>query len=735
MWFPLNKLAPWFLRFVAYIVQLLPISQPGVSPPVLIDISVPYTSLSLNDTRTLAFEYVMRIRHAWKGGFMVVLRLNAPKGGGKSAFVTQIMQLLSCTGDNFGSISFQRVAIYTINHDGCMRRVLHMDPNMTGTRHLHTLHDPLSEYDLVLMEHGDDTAYTNHTNQLKELKKVVEVSINIDVGENIPSSRLFTTTSSTMLPAPPSLSHKWTGSLLKKDYAPDARMSVETTEELIKLQKDRKLCGEAIETSCDDTCGAISVNGKEVWRSTITFVQQDQKIGKGGVDPLKTANGHKKALIVLQAEMDEYLRANNLTPHYIAATGGPGLALSLVEGIYHAQKRAYDLGIPIIHLDHIMGHAITPMMDNPRLKYPHVCQIMSGGHSLTMLVRSATDMVRVCWSLSDAWGEVFDKVGRELGRHEIPTGPAMEKVMNNFMDGDKVWSKVLPTTTIEEIQTMVSEYPIDKQNTVQTHLEEYHCILKAVYGGKSVTTSLDPSHVKGVLNERIAKDKKVRYSKADLLVEFIRAFLTKEPTKKDIVTMINSVIFAADTRADTILSKLRMESPEPSLYQHQINRYRQHLETKDNKTPIFKDFVAQTMTETSLPEPTQSLYSAVLHEVVAKSCIADDMTAHAQYPDVTNYSITGGVGGNLYIGDVIDAALKKVGLTFQRVEPRNCSDNAAMIAELAHRVLTEAITAFPNTDELVDKLFKSGMGMVALEPTLKSVKHGAEKRWSGPTVI
>jgi hypothetical protein len=311
----------------------------------------------------------------------------------------------------------------------------------------------------------------------------------------------------------------------------------------------------------------------------------------------------------------------------------------------------------------------------------------------------------------------------------------MEEVMDKFMDGDKVWSKVLPTTTIKELQKMVSEYPVDKQSIVQTQLEEYHRILKAVYGKESVSTSLDPSQVKQVLNELIVKDKKGRFSREDLLVEFIRAFMPAVPTKTAIIKMINSVNFAADTRADTIVSKLLMESSEPLLYQHQVKRYREHLENKDNKTPIFKDFVAQTMTETILPEPTQSVYSAVLHTAIANSLIADDMTAHAQYPDVTNYALTGGVGCNRYIAAVIDGALKKVGITFQTVEPSNCSDNAAMIAELAHRVLTEAMTAFPNTDELVDELFKRGMGMIAEEPTLKTVAHTATTRWSGPTVI
>jgi tRNA A37 threonylcarbamoyltransferase TsaD len=436
--------------------------------------------------------------------------------------------------------------------------------------------------------------------------------------------------------------------------------------------------------------------------------------------------------------MDEYLRANNLTPHYVAVTKGPGLALTLVEGIYHAQKIAHALTIPIIHLDHIMGHSITPMKDNPLLQYPYVCQIVSGGHTLTMLVRSATDMVKICCSRSDAWGEVFDKTGRDLGRHETPTGPAMEKVMDEFMDGDKVWSKVLPTTTSEDLKKMVSVCPVDKQSIVQTQLEEYRRILKEVYGKESVSKSLDPSHVKMVLNKLIAQEKQDRYSREALIVEFICAFMPEVPTKAGIVKMINSVKFATDTRADTILSKLRMESSEPSeplLYQHQVERYRQHLETKENKSPAFKDFVAQTITETILPEPTQSVYSAVLHTAIANSLIADDMTARAQYPDVTKYALTGGVGCNRYIADVIDAALKKVGITFQTVEPRNCSDNAAMIAELAHRVLTEAMTAFPNTDELVDELFKRGMGMIAEEPTLKTVEHTATKRWSGPTVI
>jgi tRNA A37 threonylcarbamoyltransferase TsaD len=615
-----------------------------------------------------------------------------------------------------------------------------MDPNMTGTRYMHTSHDPLNEYDLVLMEHGDDCAYTFHNKQLKMLSpQFVSATIDITIDKDVDTTRVFTTTSSTMLPAPSSLSHAWTGSLLKKEYAPDTRVSREMMKKLIKLQKNGELCSGAYETSCDDACGAVFVNGKEVWRDTITAKQQGQEIGQVGVDPLKTANAHKDALIGLQAKMNEYLRKNNLTLHYVAVTKGPGLALTLVEGIYHAQKMAHTLGIPIIHLDHIKGHAITPMMDNPGLKYPYVCQIVSGGHTLTMLVRSATDMVRICCSRSDAWGEVLDKTARALGRDEIPAGHAMEKLMNQFLEGNKEWSNVLPTTTDAELERMALVYPVDEQLTVLGQLKEYLHILKEVYGEESVSTSLDPSRVKMVLNRLIDKQKLDRYNKEALLVEFNRAFLPEFPTdneklkqlKKDTVKMLNSVKWTM--RADTIMEAIK-SSREPLLYQHLVNRYRQNLETKENKTPVFKNFVDLSMTETSLPEPTQSGYSAVLHTAIANSLIADDMIAHAQYPDVTDYSVTGGVGCNRYIADVITKALAKVGITFQKVEPRNCSDNAAMIAKLAHSVLTEAMTALPNTDELVNELFKKGMGMIAKEPTLKTVEHAATKRWSGSTV-
>lgn len=745
MWFSNDELEmrgwsqrPHYLKTA----QLLPITQPVVSQhaaaperPVPINLTVPYTSLSLEETKKLAFEYVMRIKRAWENGLKVVLRLNAPKGGGKSALVSRIMELLSCTKGNYGSISFQRVAEYTINHDGRVRHILHMDPNMTGTRHMHTLHGRLIEYDLVLMENCDDGAYAFHNKVLKTSPELfVVVRIDIAVDKDVATTRVFTTTSTSLVPAPPSISHIWTGALLKKEYAPDTRTPQEMMKQIIKLIEEEKLCGVGWETSCDDACAAIYKNGVEVWRMTITVEQQGQDVGKGGIDPLKTANAHKDALKVLQAKMDEYLHEKELTPHYIAVTKGPGLALTLVEGIYHAQKMAHTLGIPIIHCDHIMGHAITPMMDNPHLNYPYVCQIVSGGHTLTMLVKSATDMVKICWSKSDAWGEILDKVARALGRPEIPAGPAMEKLMNLFMGGNKEWSNVLPTTTDAELEGMVLEYPADVQLTVRGQLMEYRRILKGVYGKNTLSASLDPSQVKLVLNNLVTLQKLDGCNKEALIVEFIRAFLAEIPKKKYVVDMINSVKWT--TRSDTIM-KAFDTTQESLLYQNQIERYRQHLETKENKTPIFKDFIDQFMTETSLPEPVQSVYSAVLHTVIANSLIKDAMTVHEQYNDVTNYSLTGGVGCNRYIADVIAKALAKEGITFQTVKPHNCSDNAAMIAELAYRVLTEAIKALPSLSplsELIDNLFKNGMGMIATEPTLQTVEHNATRRWSGPTV-
>jgi len=540
-----------------------------------------------------------------------------------------------------------------------------------------------------------------------------------------------------MLPASPSLSHIWTGSLLKKEYSPDTRVTREMMSKLIEHQQRGELCIAAYETSCDDIGAAVYKNGKEIWRMTTTYVQQNQEKGKGGVNPLETALAHREAITVVQKEMDEFLCKNKLTPHYVAVTRGPGLALTLVEGIYHAQKIAHDLGIPVFLTDHIMAHAITPMKDNPGFQYPFVCQIVSGGHTLTMLVRSATDMVRICCSGGDAWGEVIDKTARTLGRDEIPAGPAMEIIMNLFLEeykdsyNEKIWSDVLPTTTDKALEKMVSLCPIDEQPVVLNQLKEYRRILKEVYGEESVSASLCPSQVKAVLNKLIEQEKLKSYNKDALLVEFIREFCPYVK-KNDVVKMVNSVEWKI--RADSIMRALT-EPRDTLLYQHQINRYTKVLEKKENATPNFNDFFKLSMTETSLPEQTQSCYSAVLHTVIANSLIADAMTAHAQYPDVTRYSFTGGVGCNRYIAYVITKALEKVGITFQSVEPRNCSDNGAMVAELAHRSITEKMSALPNIDELIDDLFKIGLGMSngLPEPTLTSVAHSASDRWSGPT--
>jgi tRNA A37 threonylcarbamoyltransferase TsaD len=755
------------------IVVFPPIIQQGVSQPEIshepIDITVPYTSLSIEGTRALAHELVMRVREAWIRENKVVIYINAPKGGGKSAFVTQIMNQLSQTDENFGSVSFQRVAQYTVIHDGCHRRILHMDPNLGGSRHIHMLHGPLSEYDLVLMEHGDDCAYDWHRTQIKALPNFVEVKIDITVDEHVETTRVFTITSTGLVPAPSSLPHTWTGSLLKMEYSPDTRIPREVMKKLITLAQKGELCIIAYETSCDDTCGAVYVGGKERWRQTTRIEQKGQEIGKGGVDPLHTANAHKDALVILQREMDQFLLQNNLTAHYVAVTKGPGLAMTLVPGIFHAQKIAFERGIPIFHADHIMGHGITPMKSNPDLKYPYMCQIVSGGHTVTLCVKSATDMEKICFSRSDAWGEVIDKIARALGIPDVSAGRAMEIVMNKFM-ATKVWSDVLPTTTDDQLEKIALMYSNAQPTTSDEQLEkvysdalkqlkEYCQILKEVYGKESLTASLDPSHVKLVLNRLVELHKRSGYDKQRLLVEFIRAFcpkisakeevmakdevMTQEQKiasakanaqqKKDIVAMINSVKFT-ELRADVIIQALSAPA-EPALYQHWIDRYRKYLQTKENSTPIFNEFVKLCITETIQPEPIQSLYSAVLHTVIANSLIADTLVAYVKYPGVKHYSITGGVGGNDHIATAITNALAKMGIIFRRVAPNDCSDNAAMIAELAWRVFTETMNSYPIMDEFIDKLFELGAGMITEMPTIEGVEHNARKRWSGPDVM
>jgi N6-L-threonylcarbamoyladenine synthase len=114
----------------------------------------------------------------------------------------------------------------------------------------------------------------------------------------------------------------------------------------------------------------------------------------------------------------------------IAYTSGPGLLGALLIGESFAQGLSSALQVPLIPINHLEGHLMSPMMEFTEISMPFTCLLVSGGHSMIVDVKAKGDYEIIGQSQDDAVGEAFDKVGKLLGL-PYPGGPHIEKLALN----------------------------------------------------------------------------------------------------------------------------------------------------------------------------------------------------------------------------------------------------------------------------------------------------------------
>ena len=117
----------------------------------------------------------------------------------------------------------------------------------------------------------------------------------------------------------------------------------------------------------------------------------------------------------------------------IGVTAGPGLIGGVVAGVMCAKGLAYGSNLPLVGVNHLAGHALTPRLTE-NIEYPYLILLASGGHCQFIQVECANKFSRIGGTIDDAPGEAFDKTARLLGL-EQPGGPSIEKASIN---GDSV---------------------------------------------------------------------------------------------------------------------------------------------------------------------------------------------------------------------------------------------------------------------------------------------------------
>ena len=180
----------------------------------------------------------------------------------------------------------------------------------------------------------------------------------------------------------------------------------------------------AIESSCDDTSAAVICDGVMLANCTATQAIHAQY---GGVIPELASRAHQSNIVPV---VDAALRKANVTPaelDAIAFTRGPGLMGSLHVGVSFAKAMALSLEIPMIAVNHMVGHILAHCIDDPKPPFPFLCLTVSGGHTQIVLVRDPLDMEILGETIDDAAGEAFDKTGKLLGL-PYPAGPVIDSL-------------------------------------------------------------------------------------------------------------------------------------------------------------------------------------------------------------------------------------------------------------------------------------------------------------------
>ncbi|MDR1951486.1 MAG: tRNA (adenosine(37)-N6)-threonylcarbamoyltransferase complex transferase subunit TsaD [Bacteroidales bacterium] len=183
-----------------------------------------------------------------------------------------------------------------------------------------------------------------------------------------------------------------------------------------------------IESSCDDTSAAILEN--EQIRANL-IANQNIHQTYGGVVPELASRAHQQSIVpVVDATLKKAgLIARDLNA--IAFTRGPGLLGSLLVGTSFAKSMSMALNIPLIEVNHLEGHILSHFIKetdhSPVPEFPHLCLLVSGGHTLIYLVKNSFDMEIIGRTIDDAAGEAFDKSAKimDLG---YPGGPVIDRL-------------------------------------------------------------------------------------------------------------------------------------------------------------------------------------------------------------------------------------------------------------------------------------------------------------------
>jgi N6-L-threonylcarbamoyladenine synthase len=184
-----------------------------------------------------------------------------------------------------------------------------------------------------------------------------------------------------------------------------------------------------LESSCDDSAAALVTSERQVLAEVVVG-QNSAHQPYGGVVPEIAARAHVEILPDLIQRVLAEANMSIRDVDAIAATAGPGLIGGVMVALLAGKGLALAAGKPLLAVNHLEGHALSPRLIDPGLEFPYLLLLASGGHCQLLEVRGVGNYRRLGTTIDDAAGEAFDKAAKLLGL-PYPGGPAIEALAEN----------------------------------------------------------------------------------------------------------------------------------------------------------------------------------------------------------------------------------------------------------------------------------------------------------------
>ena len=181
-----------------------------------------------------------------------------------------------------------------------------------------------------------------------------------------------------------------------------------------------------LESSCDDSAVALVTDDRRILAQAVVGQAQAHQ-PFGGVVPEIAARAHVEILpdLIRRVLDDAGLSIHDVDG--VAATAGPGLIGGVMVALLAGKGLALAGGKPLIAINHLEGHALSPRLVDPGLDFPYLLLLVSGGHCQLLEICGIGDYRRLATTIDDAAGEAFDKAAKLLGLG-YPGGPALEEL-------------------------------------------------------------------------------------------------------------------------------------------------------------------------------------------------------------------------------------------------------------------------------------------------------------------